>query len=54
MSGSVASDRSGSERAVKRGKISMIFQRGLQQNGCPRNLNNVWLAWIFQSNVTFK
>ena len=52
--GSVASDRSGNERAVNRAKMSNILKRGLTQAGCPKRINNIWLAWSFQSNFMFK
>ena len=54
VSGSVASDRSGNERAVNRAKQSMILKRGLYKTGCPKHLSNVWLTWSFQSNFMFK
>ena len=54
VSGSVASDRSGNERAVNRAKMSNILKMGLKKNGCPKRINNVWLAWSFQSNFMFK
>ena len=50
VSGSVASDCLGNERAVKRAKQSMIFKKGLYNTGCPKHLSNVWLTWSFQSN----
>ena len=54
LSGSVASDRSGNERAVNRAKLSNVLKRGLQKAGCPRRINDIWFAWSFQSNFMFK
>ena len=54
VSGSVASDRSGNERAVNRAKMSGILKRALHQSGCPKRLNDVWFAWSFQSNFMFR
>ena len=54
VSGSVASDRSGNERAVNRAKKSNILKRGLKAAGCPKRINNVWLSWSFQSNFMYK
>ena len=53
ISASVAADRSGNERAVKRCKESAMLKRGLKPNGCPKRLNNVWLAWSFQTNFMY-
>lgn len=53
LSASVAADRSGNERGVKRCKESAMLKRGLKPNDCPKRLNNVWLAWSFQSNFMY-
>ena len=52
-SASVATDRSGNERAVNRCKLSGFIKRGLQKNGNPKLLNNAWLAWSFQTNFMY-
>ena len=53
-SASIATDRSGNERAVNRCKLAGFIQRGLQQNGDPRMMDDVWLSWSFQSNFMYK
>ena len=53
-SASIATDRSGNERAVNRCKLSGYIRRGLQQNGNPKLLDDAWLAWSFQSNFMYK
>ena len=54
VSASVASDRSGNERAVNMAKKSGYIKRGLTAGGCPKRLNNAWLAWSFQVNFMYK
>jgi len=54
VSGSIASDRSGNERAVKYSKISSVLKRGLQQQGSPAMMADIWLAWTFQVNFMFE
>ena len=54
LSGSVASDCSGNERAVKYAKMSKLLRNGLQQNGCTVMIADVWLAWLFQVNFMYK
>ena len=54
VSASIAADRSGNERAVRLVKLSGFLRRGLHPRGCPKRLNNMWLAWSFQSNFMFK
>ena len=49
----VAADRSGNARAVKNYKGSAYLKRGLKPNGCPKRLNNVWMAWSFQANFMY-
>jgi hypothetical protein len=53
VSASIAADRSGNERAVKRCKEAGYLKRGLKANGCPERLNNVWMAWSFQVNFMY-
>ena len=43
-SATVASDRSGNERAVNRAKASNYLQRGLKAKMDPARLNKFWLA----------
>jgi hypothetical protein len=53
VSASVASDRSGNERAVNICKQSGYIKRGLTPHGNPRRLNDSWLAWSFQANFMY-
>ena len=53
ISASVASDRSGNERAVNMAKKSGYIKRGLTAAGSPERLNNAWLAWSFQVNFMY-
>ena len=53
LSGSVAADRSGNERGVKRAKMSGYLRRGLHQTADPRRLDDVWMAWGFQVNFMY-
>jgi hypothetical protein len=53
VSATVAADRSGNERAVKICKGSAYLKRGLKPSGCPKRLNNVWMAWSFQANFMY-
>ena len=53
VSASVASDRSGNERAVNVCKKSGYIKRGLAPHGEPRRLNDSWLAWSFQANFMY-
>ena len=52
-SGSVAADRSGNERAVRRAKLSSTLRRGLKPHGNPARLNKIWEAWGFQTNFMY-
>ena len=54
MSASIATDRSGNERAVKISKLSGLLQRGLTCTGCPKRLDDIWLVWSFQTNFMYK
>lgn len=54
VSATVAADRSGNERAVKRCKMAGYVKKGLHQSQCPKRMNNVWLAWSFQSISTLR
>ena len=53
-SGSLASDRSGNERAVKVSKRAGYIQRGIESQECPIRMDNVWKAWSFQTNFMYK
>ena len=53
ISASVASDRSGNERAVNMAKKSGYIKRGLACGSDPERLNNAWLAWSFQVNFMY-
>ena len=53
VSASVASDRSGNERAVNMAKKSGFIKRGLTCGSNPERLNNAWLAWSFQVNFMY-
>ena len=53
-SASVATNRSGNERAVNRCKQSGYIKRSLQRNDKPKLLDDAWLAWPFQSNVMYR
>ena len=53
-SASVASDRGGNERAVRIAKMCGSLKNGLQGNGSPERLCDLWLAWSFQANFMFK
>ena len=53
-SANIATDRSGNERAVKRFKESGFIKRGLKSNGKASTMDNVWLAWSFQTNFMYK
>ena len=47
ISASIATDRSGNERAVRMAKSSGFLQRGLSCTGCPKRLDIIWLVWSF-------
>jgi hypothetical protein len=50
----IATDRAGNEHAVKNiCKQSGVIQRGLHRNGSTADLDDSWLAWIFQANFMF-
>ena len=51
---SVVTDQSGNKRAIKMAKLSGILSRGLSCTGCPKKIDNVWLAWSFQTNFMFR
>ena len=53
-SASVAYDWSGNERGVGLSKKGGFVKRGLLPGGCPKRLNNAWLAWGFQVNFMYK
>ena len=54
ISASIATDRSGNERAVRMAKLSGLLQRGLSCTGCPKRLYDIWLVWSFQPNFMYK
>lgn len=43
-SASISTACSGNERAVKMTKISGLLTKGLSCTGCPKRLDNIWLA----------
>lgn len=47
LSASIASIRSGNERAVAKAKMAGFLKKGLRPSECPERLDNVWLAWGF-------
>ena len=53
LSASVATDRGGIERAVKVSKQLWYVKRGFQPNSDPKQMNNAWLTWSFQSNFMY-
>ena len=53
-SANIATDRSGNERAVDRCKLSGYIKRGIHQTMKPSTMDNVWLAWSFQTNFMYK
>lgn len=54
QSAEVASDRSCNERAVKLAKASGYIQRGIAPGGDNSLMDDVWLAWSFQTNFMYK
>ena len=54
VSATVATDRSGNERAVKYCKMAGWLRKGLHQRACPDRMNKVWLGWSFQTNFMYK
>jgi hypothetical protein len=54
LTASVATDRGGNERAVNVSKRAWYVSRGFQQNSCPKQLNDAWMTWSFQSNFMFE
>ena len=53
-SADIATDRSGNERAVNRCKESGFIKRGIPKNGSPKLMDDVWLAWSYQTNFMFE
>lgn len=51
---SVAADRSGNERAVNVCCRIGYVTKGLEANGNPERLDNVWLGWSFQANFMYQ
>ena len=53
LTGSVATDCAGNERAVNVSKRAWFVNRGFTPNMSPKQMNNAWLTWSFQSNFMF-
>jgi hypothetical protein len=53
-SSTVASDRSGNERAINVAKRAGVLKRGLRLNESPDVNADVWIAWGFQANFMYK
>jgi hypothetical protein len=53
-SSTVASDRSGNERAVNVAKRAGVLKRGLRPNESSDVIADVWIAWGFQANFLNK
>ena len=53
-SSTVASDRSGNERAVNVAKRAGVLKRGLRPNESSDVIADVWIAWGFQANFMYK
>ena len=53
-SSTIASHRSGNERAVNVMKRSGLIQRGLQKHQDTAMISDAWLAWGFQVNFMYK
>jgi hypothetical protein len=54
LSGAVASDRSGNERAVNRLKSSWMLSRGIHQKQDLDIFANLWIGFGFQCNFMYK
>ena len=54
LSGAVAHDRSGNERAVNRMKASGMIARGIHQKQDLARTADLWIVWGFQCNFMFK
>ena len=54
LSGAIATDRSGNERAVKRLKSSNMIARGIHQRLDFAEFADFWIAWGFQCNFMYK
>ena len=50
LTAAVAHDRGANERAVNVCKRAWYISRGFQRNACPKQLNDAWMTWSFQSN----
>lgn len=53
LTASVATDRGANERAVNVCKRSWFVSRGYMRNSCPKQLDDAWMTWSFQSNCMF-
>ena len=54
LSATVASVRSGNERAVRLMKQSNYICRGLQPNSKPSRLAEIWAGWAFVVNFLYQ
>ena len=54
LSGAVASDRFGNERAVMHMKLSNFIAHGINQTQDLDIFADCWIPWGFQSNFMFK
>ena len=52
-SASMATNRGGNERAVNVSKQSWYVKRGFQPCSVPKQANDAWLTWSFQSNFMY-
>ena len=53
LSASVATDRGGNERTVNVSKRSWYVKQGFQPCSDPKQMNDTWLTWSFQSNFMY-
>ena len=51
---SIASDRSGNERAVKLLKTSGLIKYGIESHQSFEYINDIWLSYGFQVNFMYK
>ena len=53
-SAGIATDRSGNERGVKYSKYSGILARGMKAKNDFAMIDDIWLAWSFQTNFMYE
>ena len=53
-SAGIATDRSGNERGVKYSKYSGILARGMTAKNDFAMIDDIWLAWSFQTNFMYE